>query len=193
MTCTVETRPYGELLGALSRGEADAVLTGPGLDEDALAAAVATRPYFRLMGRFAVAADSEYKQATADALRRRRIGVTGNTLHARWLESYYTSSEIVAFPSLAEAGAALKEGKVDAVFGDNLPVIYWTAGEAAAGCCRLLEGAFSDLDYFSRNLTILVRRGREDVRASLDFGLDMAQKSGTTARVISAYVPLPVW
>ncbi len=154
---------------------------------------MATRPYFRLAGRFAVAADSGFTQANADALRMRRVGVIENTLHARWLEAYYGASEIVAFPSLAEAGAALKEAKLDAVFGDNLQVIYWTAGEAAAGCCRLLDGAFSDLDYFSRNLAILVRRDREDVRASLDYGLDMAQKSGSTARIIQAYVPLPVW
>lgn len=193
LTCSVETRPFAELLPALGRGEAEAILTGPKLDEAAFAAAVATRPYFRQMGRFAVAAGSEIAQADAEVLRRRQIGVVKDTLHARWLEAYFSASRIVTFPSLAEAGTELRDGKLDAIFGDNLQVIYWTAGEVAAGCCRLLGGAFSDWDHFSRNLAILVRRDRADVLASLDYGLDMAQKSGATARIISAYVPLPVW
>ena len=54
-----------------------------------------------------------------------------DTVHARWLAAYYDSARITPYDDLAKAGAALKAGEVDVIFGDNLQVIYWVAGEAA--------------------------------------------------------------
>jgi len=193
LACTVEVRPFAEILPALERGEADVAVTGPRLDEKTLAAARMTRPYFRIMGRFAVANASTLDQASARALYGRRIGVVKDTVHARWLAAYYASARITPYADLAAAGAALKAGEVDAIFGDNLQVIYWVAGEAAANCCRLLGGAYSDFDYFSRNLSFLVRRDRPELAQALDYGLDKAQEIGATAKILRTYVPLDPW
>jgi len=193
LRCTLTAKPYGEILGALARGEADVAVTGPRLEPQTLRAALMTKPYFRTMARFAVTKASALTSAGADALARSRIGAVQGTVHARWLETYYGASSIETFESLAAAGAALKAGEVDALFGDNLQVIYWVAGEDAAQCCRLLDGAFSDFDYFSRNLAFLVRPDRKELVAAFDDGLDAAQSSGATARIIRTYVPLDPW
>ena len=193
LSCTVEVRPYSTIMGALARGEADAVIAGPRLDEEALGTARMTRPYFRTMGRFAVANATSLTDADGNGLSGARIGVVKDTLHARWLEAYYGGAKIVPFDTLAAAGEALKTGEVDALFGDNLQVIYWVSGEAAASCCKLLGNAFSDFDFYSRNLAFLVSPGRADIRDALDYGLDQAQASGATEKIIKAYVPLPVW
>lgn len=193
LRCTLAVRPYGEILAALESGEADVAVTGPRLDPDTLKAAQMTRPYFRVMARFAVLADSTLKAADAEALSGSNIGVVKDTVHARWLEAYYGGSSIQPYESLAAAGTALKAGEVDAIFGDNLQTIYWVAGEAAAQCCRLLGGAYSDFDFFSRNLAFLVRPGRPELRAAFDYGLDQAQSTGATAKIIRTYVPLSPW
>lgn len=193
IACSIAAKPYGDLVESLGRGEADAVLTGPRLDDDSLRAALMTRPYFRIMARFATASAATLEGAGPRLLSGLRIAVVENTVHARWLAAYYPDSKLVPVASFADAGAALKDGKADALFGDNMQVIYWVTGQAAAGCCKLLGGAYSDADYFSRNLAVLVRRDRPELRAALDYGFDMAQKSGATARIIKAYVPLPVW
>ncbi|MFN4143819.1 transporter substrate-binding domain-containing protein [Aestuariivirga sp.] len=193
LRCTVEARPFAEIMPALERGEGDVAISGPRLDEATLGAARMTRPYFRTMARFAVANANRLQAADPRALAGRRIGVAKDTVHARWLEAYYGNSRIEAFGSLGEAGEALKTGEVDAVFGDNLQVIYWVMGSAAGSCCRLLDGAFSDFDHFSRNLAFLVRNDRPELRAAFDYGLDQAQASGATARIIRTYVPLPLW
>ena len=193
LACTVEVRPFAEILPALQRGEADVAVTGPRLDEKTLAAARMTRPYFRIMGRFAVSSASTLDTASAAALYGRRVGVVRDTVHARWLTTYYPSARIATFADLAAAGAALQSGEVDAIFGDNLQVIYWVAGEAAANCCRLLDGAYSDFDYFSRNLSFLVRSDRPELAQALDYGLDRAQTTGSTAKILRTYVPLDPW
>jgi polar amino acid transport system substrate-binding protein len=193
LRCTIEARPYGEILGMLQSGAADVAVTGPRLDPRTLTAAQMTRPYFRIMARFAVTAESALQTADAEALSGNRIGVAKDTVHARWLEAYYGGSYIQPYDTLAAAGDALKAGEVDAIFGDNLPVIYWLSGEAAAKCCRLLGGAYSDFDYFSRNLAFLVSPAKPELRAAFDYGLDQAQSSGATAKIIRTYVPLPPW
>lgn len=193
LACTVEVRPFAEILPALERGEVDVAVTGPRLDADTLAASRMTRPYFRIMGRFAVPNTSTLDTASVSNIAGRRIGVVKDTVHARWLTAYYASTRITPFDDLAAAGAALKGGQVDALFGDNLQVIYWVAGEAAAGCCRLLGGAYSDFDYFSRNLAFLTRRDKPELAQALDYGLDKAQAAGSTAKILRTYLPLDPW
>ena len=193
LACTVEARPFAEILPALERGEVDVAVTGPRLDADTLAASRMTRPYFRIMGRFAVPNTSTLDTASVSNIAGRRIGVVKDTVHARWLTAYYASTRITPFDDLAAAGAALKAGEVDALFGDNVQVIYWVAGEAAAGCCRLLGGAYSDFDYFSRNLAFLARRDKPELAQALDYGLDKAQAAGSTAKILRTYLPLDPW
>ncbi len=193
LACTVEARPFAEILPAIERGEVDVAVTGPRLDADTLAASRMTRPYFRIMGRFAVPNTSTLDTASVSNLAGRRIGVVKDTVHARWLTAYYASTRITPFDDLAAAGTALKSGEIDALFGDNLQVIYWVAGEAASGCCRLLGGAYSDFDYFSRNLAFLARRDKPELAQALDYGLDKAQAAGSTAKILRTYLPLDPW
>jgi polar amino acid transport system substrate-binding protein len=193
LRCTVEAHPFGEIMDILARGGADAAITGPRLDETTLGSALMTRPYFRIMGRFVARADSDLAASDPAALAGRRIAVVRETVHASWLKAYYRRSRIIEVETPAAAGAAVRAGDADVSFGDNLQAIFWTAGEASAACCRLLGGAFSDFDYFSRNLAFLIRRDRPELRAAFDYGLDMAQKNGMTARIIRTYLPLSPW
>jgi polar amino acid transport system substrate-binding protein len=193
LSCAVELRPFAALLPALAGQEADAVLTGPRIDETALAAADATRPYFRTLARFAVQSGSALTTADAASLKGKRLGVVGGSAHEAWLRAYFTSSTIQPFTTEADAQQALRSGNVDALFGDNLHVIYWVSGEASNGCCKVLDHAFSDLGYFSRNLAFFVRSDRADVRAALDYGLDRLQANGTTDKIFNRYIPVNPW
>jgi polar amino acid transport system substrate-binding protein len=191
--CSVSAKPFGDVFPSLRAGKVDAVITGPRLDDETLKQSIMTRPYFRMMARFATATASSLKDAGAASLSGKKIGVVKDTIHARWLEAYYGDAEIIPFDTLAMAGDALRSGKVDAIFGDNLSIVYWIEGEASKSCCRPLGGAYSDFDFFSRNLSFLFRRDQPQLRAAFDYGLDMAQKNGATARIIKAYLPLSPW
>ena len=191
--CEAVPLPYAALRDALARGEGDLIVSGPRIDAETLAGTIMTRPWFRLMGRFAVQSGSPLSSGDPDALSGKRIGTVKGTTHARWLETYYDSAEILPFDDEGKAGEALRTGAVDAIFGDNLRVIYWVAGAASSGCCRLLGGAYTDFDHFSRNLAFLADPSRADIRDAFDLGLDLAQKSGATAKIFNAYVPLNPW
>jgi polar amino acid transport system substrate-binding protein len=193
MRCEVATAPYPTLLGGLSGRNGEAVISGPRLEPAALATALPTRPYFRNLGRFAVITGSPLKAADVRSLGGKRIGAIKNSAHRAWLQAYYSRSTLVDFSSEAEAQEALRTGTIDALFGDALRIIYWIVGSSSRGCCKLLDGAYVDRDYFSRGMVFLVRRDRDDVRAAFDYGLDRLQNNGTTEKIFNTYVPLNPW
>jgi polar amino acid transport system substrate-binding protein len=191
--CDIITLPYAEIMPALARGDGDVAVAGPRLTSETARQALATRPYFRAMGRFAVQSGNPLTASDSKSLAAKRIAVAANSIHARWLETYYAAAEILPFDDPQKAADALRAGAADVLFGDNVQLIYWTSGQSSGGCCRLLGGAYSDFDAFSRNLVFLVRKERPGLRAAFDWGLDMTQKSGATARIFKAYLPLNPW
>ena len=191
--CEVVLRPFAELLPALATGDGDVVISGPRIDEKSLQSADATRPYFRTLARFAVQSGSPLKAGDTANLAGKRIGVVRGSSHEAWLNEYYGGSQVQAFATEAEAGEALRTGNVDVFFGDNLHVIYWITGAISRDCCRLLGGAYSDLDYFSRNLAFFVRSDRGNVRGALDYGLDQIQAKGKADEIFNRYIPLNPW
>lgn len=193
ISCEVTLLPFAALLPAMAAQQGDVVISGLRIDAASLAAAEPTRPYFRTMGRFAVQSGSPLQSAVVPNFDGKRIGVLKNSAYETWLKTYYDSSEITSFDTIAEVQDGLRTGNVDAIFGDNLSLIYWVKGEASRNCCRLLDNAFSDFDHFSRNIAFLVRSDRDDLRAALDFGLDQLQINGTTNKVFNRYVPVNPW
>ena len=191
--CEVVLKPLAQLIPALAGGEGEVIVSGPRIDEKALAKAVLTRPWFRSFGRFAAQSGSPLKGSDARNLSGKRIGAVADTAHAAWLTSYYTSSEVLTFDTDSQAQEALRTGAVDVLFGDNLRLIYWITGAASRDCCKLLGGAYSDFETYSRNVAFLVRSDRADIRDAFDVALDRLQTNGTTEKLFNAYVPLNPW
>ncbi|MBC8038530.1 MAG: transporter substrate-binding domain-containing protein [Rhizobiales bacterium] len=191
--CELALKPLSGLLPGLAGREHDVVVSGPRIEERALSHAVMTRPWFRSFGRFAAQSGNPLKATDTRSLAGRRIGTVTGTAHAAWLTAYYRDSELLTFNSDGEAQEALRTGAIDALFADNLRLIYWITGGASRGCCKLFGGAYSDFDTFSRNFAFLVRSDRADIRDAFDVALDRMQANGTTEKLFNAYVPLSPW
>jgi polar amino acid transport system substrate-binding protein len=193
ITCEVMPRPLTELLPALKLRRGDLVIAGPRIEATTLAEATMTRPWFRSFGRFAVQSGKIIEASDARALAKMRIGVVKASSHAVWLQTYYTSSQIVDFETIGDAEEALRTGNVDILFGDGLQLIYWVTGSASRDCCKLLPGAYTDFDTFSRNYAFVMRSEDVALRDAFDWALDRLQANGTTERLFNAYVPLSPW
>jgi polar amino acid transport system substrate-binding protein len=192
-TCTVVAKPFSELLPALLNNEGDVIVSGLRIDEKVLKKAAMTRPYFWSVGRFAVRVGSQLRGSDIRSLAGRRIGHVANSSHGAWLEKYYSRSSLTAYPSEAEMNEALRTGAIDVSFGDGLRLIYWLAGSSSRGCCKPLDGAFVDRQFFSNNLSFLTRREDAENVKAFDYALDRLQQKKTSAEIFARYLPSGLW
>jgi polar amino acid transport system substrate-binding protein len=193
MSCLVIGKKFDALLPALLNDEGDVIVSGLKIDEAVLKKTAMTRPYFWSLGRFAVSMGSQLRSSDARSLVGKRLGYVSNTSHAAWLQKYYPRSALTPFASEAEMFDALRGGTVDALFGDDLRIVYWLAGSASRGCCKPLDGAYVDRNYFSRNLAFLARREDQGLVQGLDYALDRLQEKGISGQVFSRYLPTGLW
>ena len=191
--CTVIAKPFSELLPALLNNEGDVIISGLRIDETVLKKAAMTRPYFWSLGRFAVRVGSQLRGSDIRSLAGRRIGYVANSSHGAWLEKYYSRSALTAYPSEAEMNEALRTGAIDVSFSDDLRLIYWLAGSSSRGCCKPLDGAFVDRQFFSNNLSFLTRRDDRDTVMAFDYALDRLQEKKTSAEIFARYLPSGLW
>ena len=191
--CEVLLKPLPSLLAALASGEGDVILSGPRIDEQVLSQTLMTRGWFRSMGRFAALSGDPIQSGDGRSLSGKRLGVTARTTHASWLKTYFPGAQILEFETDALAQEALRTGKIEALFGDNIRLIYWITGSNSRGCCKLLSGTFSDFEAFSRNFAFLLRSDSADLRDAFDVALDRLQVTGATDKIFNVYVPLPPW
>jgi polar amino acid transport system substrate-binding protein len=193
LTCVVAAKKFDELMPALLNNEGDVIVSGLKIDETVLKKTAMTRPYFWSLGRFAVSIGSQIRSSDVRSLAGKRIGFVSNTSHAAWLEKYYSRSTLTAFASEAEMFEALRSGAIEALFGDDLRIVYWLAGSASRGCCKVLDGAYVDRNFFSRNLAFLARREDQSLVQGLDFALDRLQEKGVSGQIFSRYLPTGLW
>jgi len=191
--CVVIARPFNQLVPALINNEGDIIVSGLRIDEKILEKATMTRPYFWSLGRFAVRVGSQLRGSDIRSLAGKRIGFVANSSHGAWLEKYYSRSTLTPFPSEAEMYEALRTGALDVLFGDGLRLVYWLAGSSSRGCCKPLDGAFVDRQFFSRNLSFLTRHDDQETVRAFDYALDRLQEMGTSTAIFSRYLPTGLW
>lgn len=193
LTCEVEAKPFASLMPSLLAREGDAIITGLRLDAVMLERAAMTRPYFRSGGRFAVKKGSPLERPDVPTLAGRRVGVVSGSRHEAFLNAYFSRSAVQGFVSEAEMLAALKDGKIDAAFGDSLHLAYWFNGEASGGCCQALGATFMDPETISASLSFLTRNDDEALRLNFDYALDRLQETGETGAIFGRYLPSAIW
>jgi polar amino acid transport system substrate-binding protein len=193
ITCSVVVKPFDQLVPALLNGEGDIIVSGLKIDEAVLKKTAMTRPYFWSLGRFAVPLGSQLRSSDIRSLAGKRVGFVDNTSHGAWLAKYYGRSTLTPFPTEAEMLGALRGGSLDAAFGDDLRMIFWLGGSASRGCCKTLDGAYVDRQFFSRNLAFLARRDDREIVQALDYALDRLQENGKSSEIFARYLPNGFW
>ena len=87
--CDIKVRPWGELMPALKRGDADAVIAAHAVTPQALAEVDFTDRYFYTPGRFAGRTRRRAPEMTPEGLEGKRIGVAKGTAHEAFLKAFF--------------------------------------------------------------------------------------------------------
>lgn len=187
-TCDVQARGWPDLLPALARGEADAVIAGHAISAQTLRRVDFSDSYLPVAARFA-AAKAAPVVATPQGLDGKRIGVTRGTAHEAYLRAFFRDSRIELFATADLARDALMAGRVDAIFDDGVSLVFWVSGTNARGCCELAGGPFIEPRYFGEGMAIALTKGDQELARLVNGALRSLRDSGRMEELVQRYFP----
>jgi polar amino acid transport system substrate-binding protein len=191
--CDIKVRPWGELLLALKRGEADAVIASHAVTPQNLAEVDFTDRYFHMPGRFAGKTGGEAVEMTPEGLEGKRIGVAKNTAHEAFLRSFFRSSVIRSYESTELARDGLLQGEVDFVFDDGVSLVFWLHGTASKRCCELKGGPYLEPKFFGDGIAIAVPKNDQQIKTLINGALARLRANGRLDEIVERYFPIKVY
>jgi len=191
--CDIKVRPWGELLPALTRGEADAVIAAHTVTPQALAKVDFTDRYFFTPGRFAGKIGGDAFEVTPEGLEGKRIGVAKNSAHEAYLKTFFRSSAIRSYENADLARDALIQGQVDLVFDDGISLVFWLHGTASKRCCELKGGPYLEPEFFGDGIAIAVPKNDQQIKTLINGALARLRGSGRLDELVERYFPVRIY
>jgi polar amino acid transport system substrate-binding protein len=188
-SCDIRTRAWDDLLPALQRGEADAVIGSHVVSARALRLVDFTDRYLHTPARFAGTRASGRIDATPAGLDGRRIAVTKDTAHEAYVRTFFRDSRIESFASPELARDALMTGRADVLFDDGIGLGLWLAGSASRDCCEFKGGPFLEPRFFGDGIAIAVPKSDPELRRILNAALKRVRASGRYEEIMQRYFP----
>jgi polar amino acid transport system substrate-binding protein len=193
LACDIQVRQWDQLLPALARGEADAVVASHVVSPNTLKAVDFTDRYYFTPGRFAAKRGAGKVEVTPEGLEGKRIAVAQGTAHETYLRTFFRESNIRAFETVELARDALIAGTADFLFDDGISLAFWLNGTASRACCEFRGGPFAEPKFFGDGIGIAVKRDDIELKRLLNAALRRMRESGRYEELLLRYFPQRVF
>jgi polar amino acid transport system substrate-binding protein len=191
--CDIKVRPWEELLIALKRGDADAVIAAHTVNANTLTEVDFSDRYFYTPGRFAGRLADAKPEVSPDGLDGVAIGVARGTAHEAFVKAFFRDSRVVLFENPELAREALQQGKVELVFDDAISLSFWINGSLSRQCCEFKGEAFLEPKFFGDGIAIAVPRNDPQIKTLINGALQRVRQSGRFQELVERYFPTRIY
>lgn len=191
--CDVRVRPWADLLPAMVKGEADAVIASHVASPNALKVVDFTDRYYFTPARFAGKRGGERLDVTPENLEGKKIAVAKGTAHEIYLRTFFRDSAVRAFETVELARDAMVAGAVDLLFDDGISLVFWLNGTASKACCEFKGGPFAEPKYFGDGIGIAVKREDAQLKGLINTALKRMRDNGRYEELLLRYFPQRVF
>jgi arginine transport system substrate-binding protein len=180
-TCTFTNQAFDSLIPSLKFRRFDAVMAGMDITPEREKQVLFSKAYYDNSALFIA---QKGKVASVDALKGKRVGVQNGTTHQKYLSDKHSEITVVPYDSYQNAVLDLKNGRIDAVFGDTAVVNEWLKQNANLAP---LGEKVTDKDYFGTGLGIAVRQGNAELQGKFNAALEKIKADGTYKTIYSKW------
>jgi polar amino acid transport system substrate-binding protein len=188
--CQIQALPWEELAGAIESGQGDAVIAGLAITRKSREVYDFSRPFLQFPARFVMRRPEAAEEPLYEKLRGKRVGTLDETAHERMLRDLFSEVKPVVYTRRQWMLDDLRQGKIDAVFGDGMQLSFWLADDEEARCCTFAGGPYLAPEYLGHGLAIAVAKGNRDLVQALDYALRQIESDGTFAELYLRYFPV---
>lgn len=192
-TCDIKPAPWDELILAMTRGDADAVIAGHAVLPAALDKVEFSDRYFFMAARFAVRKQSGIASATPEGLEGKKVGVVKGSPHEAYLRTFFRDTGILPFENADAAREALLESKVDAIFEDGVSLAFWLNGTNSKACCEFKGGPYLEPRFFGEGMAIALPKKDPQIRKLVNGALKRVRESGRMEELVARYFPFRIY
>jgi polar amino acid transport system substrate-binding protein len=189
--CTIQAREWNELVDRIADKTADAAIAGIAVTAQNRERLDFSDVYLRSPGRFVVRKQDAALDPSPETLKTKTLAVVARTAHEAYLAAMFPEVRRRAFSDGDAARAALKDGQVDALFGDGMKLSFWLQSEAASGCCVFAGGPYLESRFFGQGYAIAIAKGTNgDLKRALNAALQSIHAKGVYAELYLRYFPI---
>lgn len=190
LPCTIQARPWDNLITTLEAGRADAIIAGVTISAENRQRVEFSDVYLRNPARFVVREANGGADMSPDGLVGRAVGVVSNTAHEAYLAAYFPDVQRRLYDTVDEARAALKDDAIDAYFGDAVQLSFWLLSDNAARCCVFAGGPYLDTHFFGHGFAIAIPRSAPELRDAINSALAAVHNDGRYGELYLRYFPI---
>ncbi|RLM27305.1 arginine ABC transporter substrate-binding protein [Brenneria alni] len=172
-TCTFSNQAFDSLIPGLKFRRFEAVIAGMDITPEREQQVSFTQPYYDNAALFIA---QKGKVAGVAALKGKRVGVQNGTTHQKYLMDKHSDIATVPYDSYQNAVLDLKNGRLDAVFGDAAVVNEWLKQNDNLSA---VGQNVTDKDYFGIGLGIAVRQNNDELLKKFNDALSKIKQDGT--------------
>lgn len=180
-TCTFTNQAFDSLIPSLKFRRFDAVMAGMDITPEREKQVLFSKAYYDNSALFIA---QKGKVASVDALKGKRVGVQNGTTHQKYLTEKLTGVSAIPYDSYQNAILDLKNGRIDAVFGDTAVVNEWLKQN---NNLAPVGEKVTDKAYFGTGLGIAVRQGNAKLQSQFNVALDKVKADGTYKTIYSKW------
>lgn len=177
VSCHFVNQSFDSLIPSLRFRRIDVIMSAMDITPEREKQVLFTQPYYLNTALFV---GQQGKVASIAALKGKRIGVQNGTTHQKYLGDKHNEITVVPYDSYQNAILDLKNGRLDAVFGDAAVIsdsLKQNSGLSVIG------QPITDKSYFSNGLAMAVRQGNTTLQKQLDVGLEQVKADGTYQKI----------
>ncbi|OFS09092.1 arginine ABC transporter substrate-binding protein [Hafnia sp. HMSC23F03] len=180
-TCTFTNQSFDSLIPSLKFKRIDAVISGMDITPERQKQVAFTAPYYDNSALFIA---EKGKVADIAALKGKRVGMQNGSTHQKYLQEKHPEITPVPYDSYQNAILDLKNGRLDAVFGDTAVVNEWLKQNAALAA---VGDKVTDPNYFGTGLGIAVRQNNAELLNQFNAALNQLKQDGTYKTIYSKW------
>ncbi len=180
--CQIQDRPFEGLLDDVEERRVDMAIAALDITSERRTKVAFSNPYYRNDSVYVSLSDASPQSALNGA-----IGVQNGSSQMAYLIAE-KKWNLIRFDTYNDAFAALRQGRISAVFADRLVATAWLERRAGRRF-RMVGNRVHSLSYFGRGLGIAVSKDNLALLEQLNLGLAQLEENGELDKIIGRYLP----
>ncbi len=179
--CTFANQSFDSLIPALKFKRYDAAISAMDITAARLKQVSFSQPYYDNAAAFVT---TKGHVATQADLKGKRVGVQNGSTHQSYLQDQMSGVNAVPYSSYQDAFIDMKNGRIDAVFGDTAVVAEWFKNNANLA---YIGKPVTNAKYFGNGFGIAVNKDNKALLKQLNTALATIKKNGEYQTIYNKY------